>query len=186
MRSSTIQPCSKTVVRMWALLLVLPGACASGPMPSGTRRLDAPVSATKRFFDQFLSPAAIGRDLGRMRSRGSQLAGQELDLGTSRTTAAVMLEPELQRPRAAADRTESVLATEADRLGALRHSQGFEALSPMPDVQDLARDLRHLPTTLRLDRRMMSEPEDLPHRTSLDDDRPEASFADRFWRRILP
>jgi hypothetical protein len=186
MQTSATKSCDQAPVRLWALLLVIVGACSSSPMPSGTRSLDAPVSATKRFVDQFLSPAAIGRDLGRMRTRGAQLGGQELDLGTSRTTAATMFAPELRRPRAAADRTESMLGVEADRLGTLRHSEGFEALSPMPDVQDLARDLRHLPTTLRLDRRMMSEPEDLQHRTSLDDDRPEASFADRFWRRILP
>ena len=168
------------------LLALLMAACSGAPARNGQRPLDAAAHSAARLFDQFLCPRAIATDLGQMRASARQLGDGELDLGTARSTGAAMVAVETKRPRGATSSTVAALVREEHRLGDLRHSQAWGMLDPQPDLVDLSRDMRALPQMLRLDRRMMAEPEDLQHRSNPHDDRPAASWSARFFRRILP
>lgn len=169
-----------------ALLALFGAACSGTPTQTAPRPLDAPVRSLGRFYDLFVSPEAVGRDLASMRERTESLVAAETDVRKPFDSAGQVLARESDRLDDAPRSAVALVDREGDRLGDLRNSRGFTALDPSTDLADLGDDLRHLPRTLRLDRPMMGESDDRRHRTDPDDDRPEASFGPRLWRRLFP
>lgn len=165
---------------------ILGSACSGTPTQTAPRPLDAPVRSLGRFYERFLSPDAIGRDLASMRDRTKSLVAEETDVRKPFDSAGSLLARESERLGDAPRSANALLAREGDRLGDLRDSPGLAALDPSTDLADLGDDLRRLPRTLQLDRPMMGESDDRRHRVDPDDERPEASFGHRLWRRLFP
>jgi hypothetical protein len=71
-------------------------------------------------------------------------------------------------------------------LGRWQRARVPADLEPSPErwATTLADRMANVPRFLRLDRRPMSEPGDLEHRTDPHDERPEATFWERVWRRL--
>lgn len=71
-------------------------------------------------------------------------------------------------------------------LGRWQRARVPEDLEPSPErwAATLADRLASVPRFLRLDRRPLNEPDDLEHRTDPHDERPEATFWERVWRRL--
>lgn len=161
-------------------------ACSGTPTRTAPRPLDAPVRSMSRMYEMFLSPAAIGRDVGEMRDRTRSLLANETDVRAPLDSAGNLLRTETNRLGDAPRSAGRLLGAESERLGDLRTSPGYQALDPRQDLADLGQSVRALPHTLQLDRRPMGESDDRRHRTDPDDDRPEASFGARLWRRLFP
>jgi hypothetical protein len=166
-----------------ALLL---GACQTEPTYFAPRPIGAPLRSAAHIADQFLSPAAIARDLDEMRERATQMATDEAEFGHARDTAKEMARRESERIREMAEEATSLLQREQQRLGSLPRSNGLAALDPTQDLLDLRNDIYALPNTLQLDRRPLGEPDDLQARTDPWDNHPEAGWTSRILRRILP
>ncbi len=127
----------------------------------------------------------MAQDARQLRDRASNLIAAEFDLGSARRTLPKLLREPL-RVRVLTALAKGLVGRETGRFATLRHSPGVAVLDPRPDLVQLADSLRRLPQILQLDRRPLGEPDDLQHRTDLDDARPEAGWASRILRRILP
>lgn len=168
------------------LLPWLAVACTSAPTLDAPRRLDAPLTSGLRLFDEFLSPRRIGTDLHELTVTSGEMLAPELELRAPFTTGGELLAAEVGRlsPLSASART--LTGAEVARLATLRHSTAWSAVDVGPRLGMLRQDLRSLPATLQLDRRMLAEQDDFRHRTDPADDHPEAGFVPRLLRRILP
>jgi hypothetical protein len=166
-----------------ALLL---SACQTEPTCFAPRPIGAPFRSAESIADQFLSPAAVVRDLGEIRERATHMVKDEADLGGAGETAHTMAKLESERVRDMAVEAISLMQREQERLGSLPGSKGLAALDPTRDLLRLRDDIYALPHTLQLDRRPLGEPDDLPSRTSPWDNHPEAGWTSRILRRILP
>jgi hypothetical protein len=80
-------------------------------------------------------------------------------------------------------RAQTALAGELARVERVRIPA---PLLPAPEgwAQHTASALSVVPHVLGLDRRPLGEPSDREHRTDLHDERPEATFWQRLWRRL--
>lgn len=161
-------------------------ACGSSRAIGQPRPLTAPVDSARSFFERFVSPAAIGRDVADMRTTADGMVDGALEFEATGKTLGRIAGREVDGPQRVVAGARRLTASEADRLGQLTSSPVLEHVSPEAMTARLRDGIDTVPRVLDLGRRPLGEPSDIEHRTDPGDLRPEVGWLHRILRRIAP
>ena len=177
----------RPIARLLLLCLApIAAGCSSTDRQLWQKPLQDTRTSAARIYDRFLSPAAMARDLNEARNTGSKLIDRSMRATTARQRLAQIGSRELERIDSARAQSQRIFAREGQRLAELRNSRALDELTPTHMARRIRHAIERAPEVLGTGRRALPEHDDRRHRTDPSDDGPEASWAYRILRRILP